>query len=306
MTESQIVTFVAALVTMPFVRAQVASDPIGRVLWERKLFLVDVRNEGLAIVFPEEARKTIDYTRPDSEYVYSIVAPTGRALVAVRREFDPGAPSKDTLIRREIGESIGPEEIIPTPFAAIFQCAVSRNEKFILVAGRLGEAATKKRDGIYLLTKGSPNAEFVAPYPGAGLNGAIRSLNVNDDGDVVVYEDAGSIVELVGSGKHRVVTALHSGAFPTLMADGRTYLYCEDGRLIEGGGKLRRSILKVPEIRGGIRTIPDGKFVAFGMNVAGEPGITQLRICELTSRKCVDGPKYSEWVAGRETFWIQR
>ncbi|HVP00541.1 MAG TPA: hypothetical protein VMT15_20855 [Bryobacteraceae bacterium] len=304
MTGVRPIVFVAVLILL-FVNAQTPPNRIVQILLEHKLGVADLRNEWLAIVFPEQLRSRIEYQRPESEYVYSIIAPTGRALFAVRRTFYQSSPPKDTLLRRVIGASIGREEVIPIPFVAIFQCAASPNEKLILIAGRLSEGSDK-RDGIFLVQRGDGKAEFVAPYVGGGLNESIRSLNVNDQGDMIVYEDGGSIVEFAGPRGHWTVGARSAGRFPALMPDGRTYVYSDNGWLIENVGKERHRLFRLPEITGAIRASPDGGLIEFGTRSPRKSSITQLRICELRSGDCVDGPKYSEWIAGREAFWIQR
>lgn len=304
MTRVRPMVFVAVLIFM-LVNAQTPPNRIVQILLEHKLGVADLRNEWLAIVFPEQLRSRIDYKRPESEYVYSVIAPTGGALFAVRRTFYQSSPPKDTLVRRAIGASIGREEVIAVPFAAIFQCAVSPNEASLLIAGRFADGPAK-RDGIFLVQRGDSKAKFVAPYAGAGLNESIGSLNVNDRGDVIVYEDGGSIVELAGPGGRWTVSARRAGRFPALMPDGRTYVYSDNGWLIENVGKKGHRLFRLPELVGAIRASPDGELIIFGTRTPKESSLTQLRVCELRSGDCVDGPKYSERIAGRETFWIQR
>ena len=70
--------------------------------------------------------------------------------------------------------------------------------------------------------------------------------------------------------------------------------------MVDSQGK--HDISGSPGVVGGIRVSPDGKFLAFG---EGFSGYTRLRICELGTRTCQEGPTYTEWIAGRETFWIK-
>jgi hypothetical protein len=211
-------------------------------------------------------------------------------------------PPRDILIRRSLEGAGGDEEIVSSPLVNIFRCAISTNERFMIIAGRLKDpAVSEPRDGIFLLDRSDGRVQYVAPFPNAGLNEDIRSLNVSDQGNVV-YEDDGTIATFVGE-KRLTLAKRHAGKFPTLMPDGQAYLYADRGRLVLNDRKADRELLRIPEIVGAIRVSPDGNFVAFGVESGGD---TQLRICELCTQNCVDGPKYYDWIAGRETFWIKR
>jgi hypothetical protein len=94
--------------------AQNQEGGILRTVRENHMYLVDLRNWGYKIAFPQDGGTGADY---DADYLYSFVAPTGRALFAVRRTFDGKNPPEDALIRRTLtGSSVGPEEILPSPF----------------------------------------------------------------------------------------------------------------------------------------------------------------------------------------------
>jgi len=282
-----------------------ATTEVERTLSGQRMYLVDLRNDGYRLAFPQQGNVRVDYKDLQSDYVYSVVAPNGRSLFAVRRVFDRRGlePPRDTLIRRSLEGAGGDEEIISLPLVNIFRCAVSTNERFMIIAGRLKDPAVGTlRDGIFILDRSNGEVQYVAPYPKAGSNEDIRSLNVSDQGNVVLYEDAGIIVAFVGE-KRLTFAERHPGKFPVLMPDGQAYVYADRGRLILNDRKAEREVLRIPEIAGAIRVSPDGNFVAFGVESGGD---TQLRICELSTQKCVDGPKYQDWIAGRETFWIKR
>ena len=68
---------------------------------------------------------------------------------------------------------------------------------------------------------------------------------------------------------------------------------------------MKRELLPAPKLVGGIRVSPDGRFVAFGVDEYGDLSETHLRICELNLKACMDGPKYTEWIAGKETYWTK-
>jgi hypothetical protein len=70
--------------------------------------------------------------------------------------------------------------------------------------------------------------------------------------------------------------------------------------------KASRTLLSVRNVVGGIRVSPDAQFVAFGIDLSGDLSTSQLNVCELSTQSCVAGPKYTDFIAGRETFWIKR
>jgi hypothetical protein len=291
------------------VDAQVPAARIVHALREQQMYLVNLWNDGYRIAFPEEPNARVTY-QGHSVYLFSIIAPNGRSLFGVRRMFDEDGrtPPVDTLLRRGLDGPVAREEIVSSPFINMFQYAVSPNERFMLIAGRLRESGVAKgqqRDGIFLFNRASSGIQYIAPVPGAGLNESIRSLNVGDRGEVV-YEDAGTIIRSTDPDGHLIVSERHPGQFPALMPIGQTYVYSDRGWLVQHDGKAKHQLLRVPKIVGAIRVSPDGRFVAFGMDEIRLSGMTQLRICELESRTCVDGPKYSDFVAGRETFWLKR
>ena len=281
-----------------------ATAQVERTLRSQRMYLVDLRNDGYRLAFPQEGNVRVDYKDLQSDYIYSVVAPNGRSLFAVRRVFDGRGlePPRDILIRRSLVGAVGDEEIISSPLVNVFRCAVSTNERFMIIAGRLKDpAVSEPRDGVFLFDRSDGRVGYVAPLPKAGLNEDIRSLNVSDQGNVV-YEDDGTIATFAGE-KRVVLAERHPGKFPVLMPDGQAYVYANRARLILNDWKAERELLRIPEIVGAIRVSSDGNFVAFGVESGGD---TQLRICELSTRNCVDGPKYYDWIAGRETFWIKR
>jgi hypothetical protein len=89
------------------------------------------------------------------------------------------------------------------------------------------------------------------------------------------------------------------------MPNGQGYFYANAESLILDDGKSKREILHATHVIGAIRVSPDASFVAFGVGVE-QDGETQLRVCDLRTKACVNGPRYVDWIAGRETFWIQR
>ena len=285
-------------------RAQPAPADITKTLLEKRMYLVDLRNDGYWVTFPRERREQIVYSGLADEYGYSVVAPDGASLFAVKltRELLPSAE----LVRRSLAGEGGPEETISSAFKIIQYCAVSRSERFVAIAGRLrGSAPSAERDGIYVLNRDTGSVVKVAGFANAGLNESILSLNVSDRGDVVVYEERGDVVRLdasrPASGPER-----HRGQFPVLMPGDQAYIFADHGWLLWKDGSGSRELVPVPKVAGGVRVSPDGHFVAFGVSAAGDLDYTRLRVCDLDSRSCVDGPKYVDWVAGRETFWIQR
>jgi hypothetical protein len=187
--------------------------------------------------------------------------------------------------------------------ANYFQFAVSPNETFMLIGGRLKNAPKDQADGLFLLNMKRGGIEFVAPYPRAGLNEDIRSLNVSDRGDVILYEDGGAVLIYTRPRTSLALTERHSGHFPALMPDGESYVYADRGWLILSNSREKRELIRAPTVVGAIRISPDGGFAAFGV---GSIEYSHLRICELDAIACVDGPEYTEWIAGRETFWLKK
>jgi hypothetical protein len=288
-------------------QAQTRSLPLLQKLRKMRMHLVDLRNEGYQIAFPKEASGYLKYN-DRFDYIYSAMAPNGRSLFAVRRVNDMRLPSmvEDTLLRRPVTPSgVGPEEVINSPFVNIFQFSVSSNERYLAVAGRLRDAVEGKRDAIFLFNRSAGTAQFVAPY--ASLAQDIRSLNVSDGGDLVIYEDRGTVMRFEAPGGRLALVDHHPGRLPVLMPRDHGYIYAEGERLVLNDGKgVRHELIRASKIVGGIRVSPDGHFLAFGMDIFGNLGITQLRICELDSQDCADGPKYEESIAGQGTFWISQ
>ena len=89
------------------------------------------------------------------------------------------------------------------------------------------------------------------------------------------------------------------------MPNGKGYFYANDESLLWDNGKSKREILSATHVIGAIRVSPDANFVAFGVGVERD-GETQLRVCDLRTKACVNDPRYVDWIAGRETFWIKR
>jgi hypothetical protein len=174
----------------------------------------------------------------------------------------------------------------------------------IIVAGRLGETITNDaRDGIFVLSVHGGNIKYVAPYPGGSFNADVRSLNISDQGDVAIYEDRGTIMILTASATQFSPAEHHPGHFPTLMPNGKDYIYENQGSLMLSDRKITRTLFSVPKVVGAIRISPDGHLVAFGVERSTE--VTQLKICILSSHICTTGPEYTDWIAGRETFWMR-
>lgn len=277
---------------------------ISRII-ERRLCLANLQNYSYTIVFPKlkgEARYS-----GKSGYLYSVVSPNGRSLFAVRREFDSsGRRQLDTLIRREVSPAgMGPEEVISTPFDNVFQCAPSQNEKFIAIAGRPRRNSTAKdtEDGVFLFDRDRGSIQYLAPYNNRSED--IHSLNVNDHGDLVLYEDKGTILTFATPSGQPTLINRHPGRLPVLLPEGQGYIYSDRGQLILADGTTKHQLFSAPNVVGGIRLSPDAHFVAFGVDLSGDLSSSQLKVCELNTLACVDGPKYSDWIAGRETFWIK-
>ncbi len=286
--------------------AACAQTPRGiadRVTQDR-MCLADLRNHWYTVVFPKQAQRS-PYGG-ESEYLYSVVSPNGRSLFASRREFNARGNVHDTLIRRQLTSSgAGPEEAVPVPFSAFFQFAVSSNEAFLVIAGRLQDPTVDKdkRDGIFVFDRRTGALDRIAPYTSLGQD--VRSLNVDDRGDVVIYEDKGNVLTFTGTGGSRELASHHPGKFPALMPDGRGYIYTDGRQLILHEREAERVLLKVPNVVGAIRVSPNSQFIAFGVDLFGDLSSTKLRVCELKAMTCEDGPRYADWIAGRETFWIQ-
>ena len=286
------------------VAAQSPPTSVTERIVEQRLSLADLRNHWYTIGFPKPREQTRYGGK--SEYLYSIISPNGRSLFACRREFDSRGIPLDTLVRRELQAS-GPreEEIVPIPFTNLFQFAVSPNESFMVIAGRLQDPSVPrdKRDGIFVLNRKTGGLHPIAPY--ASLSQDIRSFNVSDDGDRVIYEDNGSVMIFSGPGGQTVSKDHHPGKLPALMPDGRGYVYLGGSELILNDGQTKRQLLSVSNVVGAIRVSPEAQFIAFGVDLFGDLSLSQLRICEVKTLACVDGPKYTDWIAGRETFWIK-
>jgi hypothetical protein len=225
----------------------------------------------------------------------------------VRAVLD-GVIPRAILIKRTLDGPGGSEEIVSSHFKIVQQCAVSQNETFALIAGRLKDAGPEQSnsDGIFLLNRSNGIIEYVAPFENAGLNESTRSLNVGDRGDLVVYEESGAIVRLTRMRGCFSATERHPGQLPALMPSGEAYVYVDHDRLIWSDGKVQRDLMRVRNVVGGVRVSPDGHFVAFGVDASGPATSRHLEICELNAKACVAGPAYDEWIPGRETFWIRR
>ena len=280
---------------------------LAETLQEAGLSLVDLRNSGLLITFPSRNGGWVAYQGTDVEYVYSIVAPDGLSLFAVKRQFN-GAAFVDTIIRRSLGRLIGMEEVVVTPFANVFQCAISLNERYLLVAGRLKDPGVpeQERDGIFLFDRRSEGLQFVAPWVDAGMNSSVRSLNVDNRGETVIYEDAGFVVKLVHAHGRFREALRNPGHFPAMLPGQSAYVFADHDWIVGADGQARRGLLRKAGVLGGIRPSPDAKFLAFGVQSDQHTTAPHLDVCELASRRCVAGPKYDEWIPGRETYWMRR
>jgi hypothetical protein len=266
-------------------------------------YVVDLRNDLYQIVLPNEGQDHFEYGNGTS-YVYSIIAPSGQSLFAVKRAFNaPGTLLEDKLVRRTIGRhGAGPEEVVPTPFGNFLQYAISFNENFLVVAGRLKDAPEEKRDAIFLFNRKAGSALSITPYPSRTED--MRSLSVSDQGDRVVYEDHGivKVVAILKTGSKLLES--HPGQFPVLAPEGHAYIYTYGGWLIRKSGKVTHQLLRASNVVGAIRISPDDRFVFFGVDLFGDLSNSQLTVCALDSRACTAGPQYTDWVAGRETFWL--
>jgi hypothetical protein len=295
-----------ALLVMFELPAQPKRSSIEQRLREEGLCLVDLRGNGYYVAYPNEPLELVQYN-PKFDYIDSIIAPGGRSLFTPRRIFgEPPQPRvEDILIRRSLkGSQIGPEENVDTPFIGIFQFAVSEDEKFMVVAGRLRNEPTATYDAIFLFNKDKQSVEYVAPYASLN-NGKVRSLNVSNGGNLVVYEDDGTIRKYERSNTHLTLTDHHPGQLPVLMPNGHGYIYANHGELLLNDGSVKR-LLPVSNIVGAIRVSPNGEFVAFGEDPSGHLGLMHLRVCDLESKACVEGREYSERIPGRETYWLKR
>ena len=157
--------WLVAAVIITLMASGQTSRGISSRLIEHRLCLADLRNHWYTIVFPKAAERA-RYSG-ESEYLFSIVSPNGRSLFAIRRGFNARGNFRDTLIKRELTPSgAGPEQVIPVPFIVLFQFAVSSNERFMVVAGRLEDPTLEKgyRDGIFVLDRSTDGVHPIAPY----------------------------------------------------------------------------------------------------------------------------------------------
>jgi Tol biopolymer transport system component len=198
----------------------------------------------------------------------------------------------------------GPEQVISVPFDNLFQIGVSQNEQFIAIAGRaqVAVAPNDRRDGIYLFNRNTGDVKYLAQYD--SRSESVGSLSVSDRGDLLVFEEKGTVLLFGGSDGQLTLIDHHPGRLPTLLPDGSGYIFSYRGRLILTNDVTKRQLFSVPSVVGAIRVSPDSQFVAFGVDLSGDLSSTQLRICEVKTLTCVEGPKYSDWIAGRETFWM--
>src|ERR1022692_4733242 len=86
-----------------------------RILREKHMYLVHFMNDRYQVRFPPETEAVV-YSGPPSEYVYSVPAPNGTSLFAVKRSLYLGGPDApmDSLVRRPLEGNGGPEEDIST------------------------------------------------------------------------------------------------------------------------------------------------------------------------------------------------
>jgi hypothetical protein len=295
-----------AFVALLGLQAQPNRSVIEQRLREEDLSLVDLRNNRYDVAFPKERVDRVQYN-PDSDYIASLIVPGGRSLFAQKRVFreSPQYLVEDFLIRRSLeGFQVGPEETIENPFINFFQFAVSEDEKFMVVAGRLRGAPKATRDGIFLFKRGERSALYIAPYE--SLNEKIRSLNVSNGGNLVIYEDDGTVMKFELSNGYFALTDHHPGQLPALVPNGHRYIYANDGELLLSDGSVKHRLLPASNIVGAIRVSPNGEFVAFGEDPAGNLGETRLTVCHVQSKTCLVARKYSARIAGRETFWRRR
>ena len=183
--------------------AGIPSAELTQTLRKRGMHLADFGNDGYQIAFPPEDEPFVAYPDQKSDYLASTVAPSGRSLFALRRLFDGRTPPRDLLVRRSLADHEAPEENISSAFKIVQDFAFSPSERFAVIGGRLsGDAATRKEtDGIFLWDRDRGTITYLAPYlvglPPNGVGSTeIRSLNVSDGADLVVYEDNGTVVRL--------------------------------------------------------------------------------------------------------------
>ena len=286
--------------------AQSSDESILRTARENGVYVVDLRNSGYRIVFPRVRDSQVNYK---ADYLFSFIAPSGRSLYGVQRLFDSSGhgPTHDSIVRRPLtGSSLGPEEVVVSPFQNVFAGAVSQNEKYMVVVGRLRDISAEtrtNRDGVYLWDRSTKAVRRVASAPDAGLTEDIRSLSVNDKGDLVVYESRGEVLRFAASGSRLTQADQHHGRFPVLMPGGVAYVYWDRGWLMMNDAKGKHELLPVENVVGAIRVSPTGGLVAFGVESGGN---SSLRICEIQTRICLDGPNYRDWIPGRETYWMRK
>lgn len=299
---------VSTLAIMVLLAAQTGVDQIAEALRGKGLELIDLRNDGYSIAFPPSNNSWVRYPGVDVEYIYSTIAPDGLSLFAMKREFGPVGLPRDTVLRRTLHDDVGPEELVLTPFANVFRWGVSQDERLMIIAGRLKDRGPgdPKRDGLFLLRRATGEAEYVAPWEKGGLNSSVRSLNVSNRGELVVYEDGGTIVTLRRLNGAFKADMRHPGQLPALMADGNAYVFAQHGSIVWSDGRTSKDILPARNVMGGIRPSPGGDFIAFGTSSDEHKAAPHLDVCEVASKTCVAGPNYDDWVPGRETYWVKR
>jgi hypothetical protein len=277
------------------------------------LCIVDFLNDRYQINFPIENDSVVRFSTPSGVYVSSVPSPNGRDLFAISRgSYDGGADApRDVLVRRRLEGAVGPEEVVSTPFRNYFQLSISPNERFVIAAAR----ATGMREGkdqgdaIYLMDLQNNAFLRVADYHDAGKNDTIRNLNVNDSGNMVVYEEAGTVLRYTrGANGGFTVEDRHAGEFPVLLPTGGAYLFLNHGHLVRSEGSKRTDLVPIPAGANTLRISPDGRWAFFRIRGVGGSmpwSLSQympLRICNLMSLACFDRPDGID----RQAFWIIR
>jgi hypothetical protein len=160
--------------------------------------------------------------------------------------------------------------------------------------------AKDRSDGIYFMDRRGDLLRL-ADYPDSARNDSIRSLNVNDDGDMVIYEQTDTVVRYSkGVDGRFTLTERHPGRLPVLLPTSGAYLYADHGQIVRGNGGSKTDLLPAPKVGSLLRVSPDGKWVFFDTEIVDN--YLRWQMCNLESRACFDGPGV---IDGR-TFWIKR
>jgi len=266
------------------------------------LSLVELRSSSLTQMFPSGGKQIYYVGR--AGYVMSVISPDGKWMYGVRRQHDLHSSSIaiDTLVRRGFTPSgPGEEEVLDSPFVNIVDLGVSRKGTMMLIVGRPQSAGRGSGDGIFLYNRGSHDLSFIE---GLSLSdNEVSALNVNEDGSMLLYQEGKFVKTVIRSNGRVTFSGSHAGRFPVLMPDGQSYIYENSGKIILRRRSESRTLIAQERVVGGIRLSPDARFIAFGIDLYGNLGDTQLSICDVATPLCVRGPVYVDRIAGRATYW---